>query len=340
MDLRKSKQAQMNDYSNTAYRFKMRQNHSKYRSHKFSGMERLPHGDYRNVDPNTYLYDTHEIIHAPDPTKEEEINLPFRFDTKKIRTVTSTRMYLAIFFTFGGYVLLLGSGFGFVVNILMFMYEFSFGMSFDVSMRFIKVSIVCIGVSLSMIGVTKLPYSILKHIFGEAVPKLELNRRTGMVTIWKYMPILGFRRRTIVKPFSEFVPYLQHIVTTTGTGAGWGVLLMHKDSRSISFGSKGLVNVDSKGDALAFWDFLQRYMDVDEPVPEIPLLEASRALDPTTRAFDKANTRPSKYWRSMSHEGINRKAGDIANYVTRLVRGENLPAYKHDYFRHMMTKRK
>ncbi|EQM80068.1 hypothetical protein NA644_07690 [Pseudomonas stutzeri] len=37
-------------------------------------------------------------------------------------------------------------------------------------------------------------------------------------------------------------------------------------------------------EALAFWDTLQRYMDVTQPLPELPILEQFRHLDP---AFSK-----------------------------------------------------
>ncbi|GHC36261.1 hypothetical protein GCM10008094_31880 [Aidingimonas halophila] len=51
----------------------------------------------------------------------------------------------------------------------------------------------------------------------------------------------------------------------------------------------------------AMWDMLSRYMDVSQPLPDIPRLEPFRHLDPTTRAYDEAGTRgrPATYWRDL-----------------------------------------
>ncbi|MFW3615678.1 hypothetical protein [Billgrantia antri] len=49
------------------------------------------------------------------------------------------------------------------------------------------------------------------------------------------------------------------------------------------------------------WDMLCRYMDVSQPLPDIPRLEPFRHLDPTTRAYDEAGKRgrPATYWRDL-----------------------------------------
>lgn len=51
----------------------------------------------------------------------------------------------------------------------------------------------------------------------------------------------------------------------------------------------------------AMWDMLCRYMDVSQPLPDIPRLEPFRHLDPTTKAFDEAGKRgrPATYWRDL-----------------------------------------
>ena len=106
---------------------------------------------------------------------------------------------------------------------------------------------------------------------------------------------------------------------------------MHKDSRRISFGSYGLANLRSRGDALAFWDFLQRYMDVDHPLPDIPMLEASRHQDPTTQHFDHKVGRPARFWRDMDADQMQDQAIAMRRYVTRLESGEDLPVWRYDY---------
>ncbi|WGI24844.1 hypothetical protein QEN58_16165 [Halomonas alkaliantarctica] len=51
----------------------------------------------------------------------------------------------------------------------------------------------------------------------------------------------------------------------------------------------------------AMWDMLGRYMDVSQPLPDIPRLEPFRHLDPTTKAFDEAGKRglSATYWRDL-----------------------------------------
>jgi|TARA_R110000850_G_scaffold113968_1_gene228636 hypothetical protein len=51
----------------------------------------------------------------------------------------------------------------------------------------------------------------------------------------------------------------------------------------------------------AMWDMLGRYMDVSQPLPDIPRLEPFRRLDPTTKAFDEEGKRdrPATYWRDL-----------------------------------------
>ena len=173
-----------------------------------------------------------------------------------------------------------------------------------------------------MIALTKLPVSIGLIIFGSGVRDFEFNRRTGMLTRWRYIPLTGIKRRTISKPFSEFVPYLQNIITGAGTSAGWNMIMMHKDSRRLSFGSTGLINPISRGDAMAFWDFIQCYMDISQPLPDSPLLEVNRQHDPVTREHDKQSGRPERYWRNMTHNEIQIKALEMQGRIARLAAGE------------------
>ena len=320
-------------YADTAYRAQIWKTQPLNTPHKMSGMTSLPFDDYRQVVPDFFHRNMHEIIHAVPSTKEEQQRIPFRFDTKQIRSATSTRQFVDVFFTFGGYMLLITSAGSLLTCLFLFFYTLNDNRP-DLTGGLIEmgiVSVIAMGISVLMILLTKLPYSIGKHLFGEIVPELELNRQTGMVTKWRYVPILGTKRKPIVKPFSEFVPYLHQMVTPTGTGAGWRVILMHKDSRKLSFGSYGLANLTSRGDALAFWDFLQRYMDVEQPVPDIPMLESSRQSDPTTRDHDQKMARPERFWRDMTAEQMNNKAHEMYLYVSKLASGNDLPSYQYNY---------
>ena len=62
-----------------------------------------------------------------------------------------------------------------------------------------------------------------------------------------------------------------------------------------------------KPNVLAFWDTLQRYMDVDEPLPDLPILEQSRHLDPATATYDRAHNRSPRRWRDIDVKTWRRK---------------------------------
>ncbi|TBW46866.1 hypothetical protein EZI54_23035 [Marinobacter halodurans] len=52
----------------------------------------------------------------------------------------------------------------------------------------------------------------------------------------------------------------------------------------------------------ALWDFVQNYMDVTQPLPDIPIWEAYRHLDPVTAEHDRQTNRPERYWRDMDDD--------------------------------------
>lgn len=120
------------------------------------------------------------------------------------------------------------------------------------------------------------------------------NRRDGMVRIGRRL------RSPFVAPFYEFDPVIQLQVTPHG-GHDYVLWLYHRytDTKvclSMKMHSLGL----DKANIYAFWDTLQRYMDVEQPLPDLPVLEQSRHLDPITSAHDAAIGRPSRYWRDLN----------------------------------------
>jgi hypothetical protein len=56
-----------------------------------------------------------------------------------------------------------------------------------------------------------------------------------------------------------------------------------------------------KVELYAHWDELQRYMDVSQPLPDVPALEKYRHLDPTTAEYDAAGKRGrlEDYWATL-----------------------------------------
>jgi len=127
------------------------------------------------------------------------------------------------------------------------------------------------------------------------------NRQTGMLTIG----------RRFQKPFSaplyEFDATLEFRPGPHGN-SGFAIWLHHRyTSVEVFLGGK----IQSLGmnleEALAFWDTLQRYMDVTQPLPELPILEQFRHLDPTTAEHDRQSKRDPRRWRDMPYKVWERR---------------------------------
>lgn len=127
------------------------------------------------------------------------------------------------------------------------------------------------------------------------------NRQTGMLTIG----------RRFQKPFSaplyEFDATLEFRPGPHGN-SGFAIWMHHRyTSVEVFLGAK----IQSLGmnleEALAFWDTLQRYMDVTQPLPELPILEQFRHLDPTTAEHDRQSKRDPRRWRDMPYRAWERR---------------------------------
>lgn len=131
----------------------------------------------------------------------------------------------------------------------------------------------------------------------------ELNRQTGTLTIARRF------RKPFVAPFYEFDPVMQLLPTGYG-GHDYALWLHHRyDGTKVCLARKVHTLGLDKHNLYAFWDTLQRYMDVSQPLPDLPVLEQSRHLDPVTAAHDTATGRKPRQWRDLNVEAWKRKAG-------------------------------
>lgn len=127
------------------------------------------------------------------------------------------------------------------------------------------------------------------------------NRQTGMLSFARRF------RQPFVAPFYEFDPVMEYRPDRYG-GGGYALWLFHRyTGNKVFLGAR----VQSLGmrmkDCLAFWDTLQRYMDVSQPLPDLPILEQFRHLDPTTAEHDRKSGRSPRHWRDMSYETWEQK---------------------------------
>jgi len=120
-------------------------------------------------------------------------------------------------------------------------------------------------------------------------------RPTGMVKFRTW------REETFEAPFIEFDPYISYHVQPKGP-VSYKLQLRHRYSGWQTAVAE--VHSTQKVELYAHWDELQRYMDVSQPLPDIPALEPYRHLDPTTAEYDAAGKRqrPADYWATLDLE--------------------------------------
>ncbi|WP_083272660.1 hypothetical protein [Pseudomonas sp. ENNP23] len=148
-------------------------------------------------------------------------------------------------------------------------------------------------------------------------PVWELNRQTGMVTIFEYDQYK--KNGTIgefVAPFYEFDAYV--VATVLHNVVVHLLCLNHRyQNKQIAFGP--LLDIyQGSTEHYALWDYIQNYMDVSRPLPDVPKLEAFRHLDPTTAAYDRQHGRNPRYWVDMDDAAFEKELDKIYNAVAEI----------------------
>ncbi|MCE8001658.1 hypothetical protein [Billgrantia ethanolica] len=134
----------------------------------------------------------------------------------------------------------------------------------------------------------------------------EFNRQTGMVSFAQ-----GKKKPPLKAPFVEFDGYVERVVQRGGIF--YRLMFVHRyTGKQFSQTSLSAI-VDHKHEVHATWDMLQRYMDVSQPMPDVPRLEPFRHLDPTTAEHDRQTGRDPRYWRDLDLEAW--KAGEGAAHL-------------------------
>ncbi|MGR2740219.1 hypothetical protein ACUY1T_17380 [Billgrantia sp. Q4P2] len=134
----------------------------------------------------------------------------------------------------------------------------------------------------------------------------EFNRQTGMVSFAQ-----GKKKPPLKAPFVEFDGYVERVVQRGGIF--YRLMFVHRyTGKQFSQTSLSAI-VDHKHEVHATWDMLQRYMDMSQPMPDVPRLEPFRHLDPTTAEHDRQTGRDPRYWRDLDLEAW--KAGEGAAHL-------------------------
>ncbi len=143
------------------------------------------------------------------------------------------------------------------------------------------------------------------------------DRCTGMVEF----TLKGKRERL---PFDEFDAYISEGVGPNGI-AHYYLRLIHR------YSPVQVTNPYSRYEPWEVerdWEELQQSMDVSKPLPDIPIWELAREIDPTTREYDRKQGRPKRFWAHQDPEEVRRWADAsreaLKRYPWGLTRGEAL----------------
>jgi hypothetical protein len=182
--------------------------------------------------------------------------------------------------------------------------------------------------SIGGLVIYKLPKLWVKPSRG---PLWELNRQTGMVTVFDYDNNGQYKKNgtigELAAPFHEFDAYVSS--SPDRQGLPMNVLHLAHRYRDIHFCLAPLLHQsDDANEHFALWDYLQNYMDVSRPLPDIPYLEQYRHLDPTTAEHDQRTGRDPRYWIDMDDATFKVKVDDILTDIRRIdtLRRPNLMA--------------
>lgn len=145
------------------------------------------------------------------------------------------------------------------------------------------------------------------------------SRRTGLVSI----PRPG-KKSPVVLPFAEFDGYCYSTQTTINVI--YHLYLGHRFTPvGFSTGKKYTRRYWIHGE----WEFLQQYMDISMPLPDVPSLEPYRHLDPTTAAYDKQHSRPPHYWRDIDMNQLEKERQEgiqaIEDYPWEKHQADHIP---------------
>ncbi|MBA2777280.1 hypothetical protein [Billgrantia kenyensis] len=288
------------------------------------GEELLPFGDYASIDPYQQLCEDAEFVQHQDRQDKAFYETDdWWWDHRRIGFLKSQLGFSAILMAFP--VIYFSFLLSFPYFLILRFYEslYGYGEVFSVIAIPLVAIIGFVIVMVATVYTTQPVFNFLARSLGFILTPLntwfasranrymenrcsELNRHTGMVSFAQ-----GKKKPPLKAPFVEFDGYVERVVQRGGIF--YRLMFVHRYSgKQFSQTSLSAI-VDHKHEVHATWDMLQRYMDVSQPMPDVPRLEPFRHLDPTTAEHDRQTGRNPRYWRDLDLEAW--KAGKGAAHL-------------------------
>ncbi|MEH6825921.1 MAG: hypothetical protein V7629_18660 [Motiliproteus sp.] len=144
-------------------------------------------------------------------------------------------------------------------------------------------------------------------------------RRTGEVKNRRRGRLRSYR-------FIDFDAYVINQPDQYGTPSFTMVLVHRYQNVQLPYNMIGSTNPNISEHYLG-WEFLQRFMDVTQPLPDVPELEPYRQQDPTTVGYDQAQKkpRPERFWRDMGKAIWQKKYRDRYRRKMNQVNWQTIP---------------
>lgn len=292
------------------------------KSRKQMGQDLQPVGDYAGVEPYYRLCeDVCDVQHQEQNAPEAFGSSDWWWDQRKIRFLNGKAfiglsvLLLLIPYAWGGLVLV-GGAVSVLYLVALFelpsIVKFLFGLV--ISIAWIPTSIyLLIKTTPWIMGA----FALLLRPFDKRLAKLldrgleagesYFSRETGEVSF----AVSGGKKLTA--PFEEFDAYVERVIEAGGIF--YRLMLVHRYTGK-QYSQTSLSRVEPlKEEVMALWDMLQRYMDVSQPLPDVPRLEPFRHLDPVTAEYDKQTGRNPRFWRDLDLDAW--KQGEGAEWLKR-----------------------
>jgi hypothetical protein len=280
------------------------------------GEELLPFGNYAGIDPNQQLCEDAEFVQHQDRQDKAFYEMDgWWWNHRNIKFMSNSNgISLAIMLVpYSCAFLMFGAVFYFSVRVAMHLETINFFLAIFAMLSSAVLGFYLIGV----IGPKLTNWAVANFIkamspfrgrfakYGNSYienRQSEFNRQTGMVSFAQ-----GKKKPPLKAPFVEFDGYVERVVQRGGIF--YRLMFVHRyTGKQFSQTSLSTI-VDHKHGVHALWDMLQRYMDVSQPMPDVPRLEPFRHRDPTTAEHDRHIGRNPRYWRDLDLEAWKKGEG-------------------------------